>query len=166
MLGLSAVVDLSLPRRRRSSIMYGDKKGLKRFHHFADHLYGKRGLDVKMHELIGYIELGDSLRQPGEKDRQERKSRGSGAVHWRRNAGSTDDDFGMRWRIDEALSLLGTMTTMADEEFEATHGGQTQRRDKSNPKRCGAGSMGCIAGVARVRHGLGAPRLKTEVTRA
>ena len=37
------------------------------------------------------------------------------------------------------MALLGEMATAADVGFAETHGGQKRKRDKSNPKRCGAG---------------------------
>ena len=93
-----------------------------------------------MQDLIGDVEeLDDCLRQQGEDDREERERRGWDAVHWHYGTGSTDDDRGIRWRIDEAMAQLDGMATAADVGFAETHGGQRRRRDKSNPKRCGAG---------------------------
>ena len=60
-------------------------------------------------------------------------------MYWRYGTGSTDDERGIRCRIDEAMALLDEMATAADVGFAETHGGQKRRRDKCNPKRCGAG---------------------------
>ena len=70
-------------------------------------------------------------------------------MHWRYGTGSTGDEGGIRWRIDEAMALLGEMATAADAGFAETHGGQKRKRDKSNPKRCGAGYSPCAAEAAK-----------------
>ena len=67
-----------------------------------------------MQDLIGDIELDERLRQQGEDDRKERERRGWDAVHWRYGTGSTDDERGIRWRVDEAMALLDEMATAAD----------------------------------------------------
>ena len=59
-------------------------------------------------------------------------------MHWQYGTGSTDDERGIRWRIDEAMALLDEMATAADVGFAETHSGQKRKRDKSNPKHCGA----------------------------
>ena len=41
------------------------------------------------------------------------------------------------------------MATAADVGFAETHGGQKRRRDKSNPKRCGAGYSSCTVEAAK-----------------
>ena len=102
-----------------------------------------------MQDLIRDVELDDWLRQQGEDDRKERESRGWGAVHWRYGTGSTDGEFGVRLRVDEAMALLGEMTTPADMGFAETHGGKKRRRDVPNPKRCGAGYLPCTAEAAK-----------------
>ena len=76
-----------------------------------------------MHDLIGDVELDDRLRQQGEDDSKKREMRGWGAVHWRYGTGSTDDERGIRWRIDEAMAQLGGMATAVDVGFAGTHGG-------------------------------------------
>ena len=85
-----------------------------------------------MSDLIGNVELDDWLVQQGKEDRVNREEKGWDEVHWREGDVSTDDDFGIRWRIDEAMCLLDKMATDCDVEFEQTHGGQERRRDKSN----------------------------------
>ena len=102
-----------------------------------------------MQDLIGDVELDDRLRQQGEGDRKERERRGWDAVHWRYGTGSTDDERGVRWRVDEAMALLDEMATAADVGFAETHGGQKRRRDKSNSKRCGAGYSPCTTAAAK-----------------
>ena len=102
-----------------------------------------------MQDLIGDIELDERLRQQGEEDRKERERRGWDAVYCWYGTGSTDDERGIRWRVDEAMALLDEMATAADVGFAETHGGQKRRRDKSNPKRCGAGYSPCTAGAAK-----------------
>ena len=47
------------------------------------------------------------------------------------------------------MALLDEMATVADVGFAETHGGQKRRRDKSNPKRCGAGYSPCTAEAAK-----------------
>ena len=47
------------------------------------------------------------------------------------------------------MALLDEMATAADVGFAETHGGQKRRRDKSNPKRCGAGYSPCAAEAAK-----------------
>ena len=47
------------------------------------------------------------------------------------------------------MALLDEMATAADVGFAETHGGQTRKRDKSNPKRCGAGYLSCTAEAAK-----------------
>ena len=42
-----------------------------------------------------------------------------------------------RWRIDEAMALLGEMATAAGVGFAETHGGQKRKRD--NPTRSAVG---------------------------
>ena len=148
-LGLTSVEEVTTPKRLRSEIRYSDKQGLERFRTFAEKLHEKRGFDAKMQDLIGHVELDDRLRQQGEDDRKERERRGGDAVNWRYGTGSTDDERGIRWRIDEAMAQLGEVATAADEGFAETHGGQKRRRDKSNPKRCGAGYSPCTAEVAK-----------------
>ena len=46
------------------------------------------------------------------------------------------------------MALLDEMATAADVGFAETHGGQKRKRDKSNPKRCGAGYSPCTAAEA------------------
>ena len=111
-------------------------------------------LDVKMHDLIGDVELNDDLALEGERDRDEREQLGWDAVHWRREADLTT--IGIRWRIDEALRVLDEMATAADVGFEATHGGQTKRHGKSNVNRAGAGYSADTAAAAKKMH-TGAP---------
>ena len=43
------------------------------------------------------------------------------------------------------MALLDEMATAADVGFAEAHGGQKRRRDKPNPKRCGAGYSPCTA---------------------
>ena len=148
-LGLASVEEVTTSKRRRSEIRYSDKQGLERFRTFAEKLHEKRGLGAKMQDLVGDVELDDRLRQQGEVDREGRKRRGKGAVHWRYGTGSTDDERDIRWRIDEAMAQLGEMATAADVGFAETHGGQKRRRDKSSPKRCGAGYSPCAAEAAK-----------------
>ena len=51
-----------------------------------------------------------------------------------------------RW----SMALLGEMATAAGVVgFADTNGGQKRRRDKSNPKRCGAGYSPCTAEAAK-----------------
>ena len=47
------------------------------------------------------------------------------------------------------MALLDEMATAADVGFAGTYGGQKRRRDKSNPKRCGAGYSPCTAEAAK-----------------
>ena len=51
----------------------------------------------------------------GEDDRKERERRGWDALldaaYWRYGTGSTDDERAVRWRVDEAMALLGEMAT-------------------------------------------------------
>ena len=47
------------------------------------------------------------------------------------------------------MALLDEMATAADVGFAETHGDQKRRRDKSNPKRCGAGYSPCTAEAAK-----------------
>ena len=91
-LGLMSATEVVTPKRRRSEIRYSDKQGLERFRAFAGQLYEKRGLETKMQDLIGDVQLDDCLRQQGEDDRKERQRRGWDAVHWRYGTGSTDDE--------------------------------------------------------------------------
>ena len=148
-LGLTPTEEVTTPKRRRSEIRYSDKQGLERFRAFAEQLYEKRGFEAKIQDLIGDIEPDERLRQQGEDDRKERERRGWDAVHWRYGTGSTDDERNIRWRIDEATALLDEMATAADVGFAETHGGQKRGRDKSNPKRCGAGYSPCTAEAAK-----------------
>ena len=149
-LGLTSAEAGTTPKRRRSEIRYTDKQGLERFRTFAEQLYEKRGFEAKkMQDIIGDIELDDHLRQQGEDDRKERERRSWGAVHWRYGTGSADDERGIRWRVDEAMTLLDEMATTADVGFAETHGGQKRRRGESNPKRCGAGYSPCTAEAAK-----------------
>ena len=148
-LGLTSEEEVVVPKRRRSEIRYSDKQGLERFRTFAEQLYEKRGFEAKMQDLIGDVELDERLRQQGEDDRKERERRGWDAVHWRYGTGSTGDEGGIRWRIDEAMALLDEMATAADVGFAETHGGQKRKHDKSNPKRCGAGYSPCTAEAAK-----------------
>ena len=53
-----------------------------------------------------------------------RGEKGWDAVHWREGDASTDENFEMRWRIDEAMCLLDKMATNWDVGFEQTHGGR------------------------------------------
>ena len=86
-----------------------------------------------MQDLISDVKLNDCLRQQGEDDRKARERRGWDAVHWRYGTGSTDDERDIRWRVDEAMTLLDEMATTADVEFTETHGDQKRGRD--NPTR-------------------------------
>ena len=148
-LRLTPVEEVTTPKRRRSEIRYSDKQRLERFQTFAEQLYEKRGFEAKMQDLIGDVKLDGRLRQQGEDARKEWERRGWDAVHWRCGTGSTDDERGIRWRVDEAMALLDEMATAADVGFAETHGGQKRRRDKSNPKRCGAGYSPCTAEAAK-----------------
>ena len=71
-----------------------------------------------MHDLIGNVELDDWLVQQGKEDRVNREEKGWHEVHWREGDASTDEDFGIRWRIDEAMCLLDKMATDCDVGFE------------------------------------------------
>ena len=122
-LGLISVEEVTTPKRRRSEIRYSNKQGPGRSRAFAEQLYEKRGFEAKMQDLIGDVELDDRLRQQGEDDRKERERRGWDAVHWRYGTGSTDDERGVWWRVDEAMALLDEMATAADVGFAETHGG-------------------------------------------
>ena len=70
-------------------------------------------------------------------------------MHWRYGTGNTDDERGIRWQIGEAMALLDEMATAADVGLAETHGGQKRRRDKSNPKCCGAGHSPYTAEAAK-----------------
>ena len=148
-LGMAPVEEVATPKRRRSEIRYSDKQGLERFRAFADQLCEKWGFEAKVQGRIGDVELDDRLRQQGEDGRKERERRGWDAVYWRYGTASTDDERGIRWRLDEAMALLDEMATAADVGFAETHGGQKRVRDKSNPKRCGAGYSPCTAEAAK-----------------
>ena len=148
-LGLTSAEEVATPKRRRSEMRYNDKQGLERFRTFAEQLYDKRGFEAKMQDLIGDVELDDRLRQQGEDDRKERERRGWDAVHLRCGTGSTDGERGISWRVGEAMALLDEMATAADVGFAETHGDQKRRRDKSNPKRCGADFSPCTAEAAK-----------------
>ena len=147
-LGLASVEEVTTPKRRSSEVRYSDKQGLERFRTFAEQLYENRGFEGEMQDLIGDVELNDRLRQQGGDGKKERERSGWDAVHWRYGTGSTDDERGIRWWVDEAMALLDEMTTAADVGFAETHGGQKRGRDKSNPKRCGAGYSPCTADEA------------------
>lgn len=84
-----------MPKRRRSQIRCGDKLGLERYRTYAEQFYDKRGLDGRMEDLIGGIELGDWLKQQGEIDRTEHEKKGREEVHWRRD-GDSDKEMGIR----------------------------------------------------------------------
>ena len=128
-LGLTSVEEVTTTKRRRSEIRYSDKQGLERFRTFAEQLYEKRGFEAKMQDLIGDVELDDRLRQQGEDDRKERERRGWDAAHWRYGTGSTDNERGIRRRIDEAMALLDVMAMAAEvglrRRTAARSGGET-----------------------------------------
>ena len=51
-----------------------------------------------------------------------REEKGWDEVHWREGDVSTDDDFGIRWRIDEAVCLLDKMATDCDVDLSKRTG--------------------------------------------
>ena len=109
------------------------------FGEYATDEFGKRNLDGAHNELIGGLALDAALRDRGRTERELDEGAPWEALRWQHRWDPRLDDGTVRWRVSTALEVLDTLAHVADEGFEATHGGAHHRRGASNSARWGNG---------------------------
>ena len=96
-------------------------------------------MDGALNDLIGGLALDAALRDRGRSEREADEGTPWEALRWQRRWDPRLDDGTLRWRVSTALEVLDTLAHVADEGFEATHGGAQRRRGVSTPARWGDG---------------------------
>ena len=129
-----------LPQRHKSQIRYSDKKRVARFRTYAADLYDKQGVTEKIQELIGDLELNDTLTELGREEREAEAEKGWDTCHWRPDGQA--DVTTLRGKIDEAMRLLDEFATSADVGFQSTHGKSQRRRDPGSSRSLKRFGMG------------------------
>ena len=148
--------------KRRVAIKYSDKKRVERFREYATNDFDKRDMDGALNDLIGGLALDAALRDRGRSEREAVEGAPWVALRWQRRWDPRLDDGALRWRVPTALGVLDTLAHVADEGFEATHGGAQRRRGASAPARWGNGlseqAKHALAIYVRIRRTIGQVR--------
>ena len=105
--------------KRRATIKYSDKKRVERFREYATHEFDRRDKDGTLHDLVGDLTLDAALRDRGRGEREADEGAPWEALRWQRRWDPRQDDGTLWWRVSTALEVLGALSHVADEGFDA-----------------------------------------------